>query len=328
MKKLVSILLAALFALTLTASAATIAKPGEDFYYLDQPGVLTEETKAEIYYNNVALEKACGGQIVVAVVNTLGNMTEDEYAYRMINEWQVGDSERQNGIVMLLAIQEDTYYTTVGAGIERFLEAADISDINYEYLEPDFAARDYDAGVSKTFRALFDRVADYYNADAAYTDGATLLRMYESEYANAGNYGGYAPTHERREEGSGLGMIILIVLIIVLLCALRPVVIPRYRGYGFFGGIFYPSYRRTRQPGPRPFGFSFGPRPGSGPRPGFGPRPGGAPRTGSPRPSGFSRPGGFGSGRPGGSFGGRSGGFGGGHGGGGGGRGAGAGRGR
>ena len=57
--------------------------------------------------NNDKLAEACGAQIVVAAVKTLNGLTCRDYAYRLINEWGVGDRTENNGAVLLLAIDED-----------------------------------------------------------------------------------------------------------------------------------------------------------------------------------------------------------------------------
>lgn len=85
---------------------------------------MTDATRAMIYHNNVDLQKACGAQIVVAAVKTLDGLTREDYAYRLIKEWGVGDKTGNNGAVLVLAIDEDDYYLTTGTGMERHLDAA------------------------------------------------------------------------------------------------------------------------------------------------------------------------------------------------------------
>ncbi len=108
-----------------------------------------------IYHNNVDLQKARGAQIVVAAVKTLDGLTREDYAYRLINEWGVGDKTGNNGVVLLLAIEEDDYYLTTGTGMERHLDAGAAKTMLDKYLEPDFAKKDYDAGIREIFEALF-----------------------------------------------------------------------------------------------------------------------------------------------------------------------------
>ena len=70
MRKIFGLFFCVLLAVQLFAlpASAEIPEPDDDFYVLAQAGVLTEETKAMIVFNNDALCEACGAQIVVVTV--------------------------------------------------------------------------------------------------------------------------------------------------------------------------------------------------------------------------------------------------------------------
>ena len=334
MKRTLSAILCAALCLVFALAGvarADVVKPNDDFYYYDDAGVMTDATRAMIYYNNVELQKACGAQIVVAAVKTLDGLTREDYAYRLINEWGVGDKTENNGAVLLLAIEEDDYCLTTGTGLERHLDAGTVKTILDEYLEPDFASKNYDDGVRKTFEAIFTRV------NSAYRAGVTFQSAYNWETT-----GDSLPSTTRTDPqttetvkkqhkgGGGMSVIFVLIVLFIVIAVIRSVLRSIFRPFGpgsWFGCMGGPRPRPTYHdhhhphgPGPRPPHFG-----------GFG---------GGNRGGGFSgRSGGSFGGRSGGSFGGRSGGsfgggsrsgggFGGARGGGGGGRGGGAGRGR
>ena len=313
MKKRVlsALLLAAVFVLSLTAFADTkIVEPGEDLYYLDQAGVLSEETKALIYFNNVNLEEACDAQVVVVVMKSLGGADTGDYAYRLTNNWELNGRNATNRILVLMSIDDDDYYVVQGKAMERFLTPARISEINDEYLEPDFADRDYDAGAAKVFRAFAEEVVDHYGANLAIVDGKTLLDQYDRSFAatETNTNPGKSPGNAQKEKGSSMGLFGWIIVILILFVLLRPVFVPKYRTYRFF--IFPRRPRTPVAPPPPPVPprtnvFGGGPRPGPQPA---APRPV-APKSGVFRPSGST--GGLFGGvyRTGGTF--RTGGFGG-----------------
>ena len=308
MKKYLLSALIVTIALAVSLCAAAdlkIVEPGEDLYYLDQAGVLSEETKALIYFNNVNLEEACEGQVVVVILRSLNGADTGDYAYRLTNNWELNGYDASNRILVLMSIEDDDYYVVQGKAVERFLTPARISEINDEYLEPDFAARNYDAGAAKVFRAFAEEMANGYGANLAIVDGRTLLDQYDRSFASTQydpDPGDYREPDEKK--GSSMGLFGWILVILILYFLLRPVFVPKYRAYRFF---IFPrgprAPRRPMAPPPRPHRFGGGPRPG--PQPG-GPRPGGF-FSGASRAGGASRPSGFG-GRSGG-FGGRSGGF-------------------
>ncbi len=336
MKRLSALILAVLCALILAAPAlaATVEQP-TGYYASDFASVLTGEAKNHIEVNAKRLENATGAQIVFVTLRTTQPYTAEDYAYALFNSWEIGGAQKNNGILVLLAVSDEDYYTMEGTGLERNLPPADLSVLWNEYLEPDFAKDDYSAGAIKYFDALFTKVAGIYGANMA-LDNTSKASYYGSggSTANAGNASKRQSRGTQSGDGGGLfgfnNALIAIVIVIVVLsifsgrrggCGCLPFMLGGWMG-GLFGG-------GRRPPGPRwPGGFGGGGFGGGGfggggfGGGGFG---GGGGRT---RGSGGGRGrGGFGGGGFGGGFGG--GGFGGGgfSGGGGGTRGSGGGRG-
>lgn len=148
--------------LSLTAFAVTIPKPTTDFYVNDFAGVLSQSTKDAIIAKNDQLQRETGAQIVVTIVEDAGGLSMEDLAYKMFNEWSIGDADKNNGVLLLLSIGDDDYHCLQGEGLERLLPTSTLSRILQEDLEPDFAAKDYDAGVYKTFYSLYDEVDSIY----------------------------------------------------------------------------------------------------------------------------------------------------------------------
>lgn len=319
MKKRLACLLALVFVLVSQAAALAVVDPGADFYYLDTAGVLSEETEGTIFFCNRLLYEQCGAQIVIAALDSIGNEDIYDYSYDLFNAWGIGSAEENNGYLLLMAIEEDDYYAISGSGVDRVFSSSVIQALNDEYLEPDFAKKDYDAGALKYFGAVLDRYADYYNLNLNIADGKAAYAEYIASNAGAGNMGGAhgggaagdgptavwtrdgyygGPDHadffygfDRIGEfiGSVIGIVVVIAVIVIFTAAFG-VAGRRRGGFGFlfFHGLHHHHHHhgphhRPGRPGPRP------PRGG-----GFG--------------GGGGRSGGFGGGRSGGFGGGRSGG--------------------
>lgn len=135
-------------------------------YVGDYANVLSDETEQYIIEQSARLDAATGAQIVIVTVDFLDGMTAEEYAYTIFNEWGIGDAEKDNGLLLLLAIGEEDYWAMQGKGLEGILSSGMLGDYLYAYLEPDFAAGAYDAGVKKVFDAFLAWYADYYQLDA------------------------------------------------------------------------------------------------------------------------------------------------------------------
>ena len=250
----------ALLALLCAPAMAKVVSPGPDFYYLDNANVLSEELKGEIFFANKLLYDACGAQIVVVTVDSTGRDAIDDYAYELFNSWGIGDAAKNNGFLLLLAINDDDYYARTGSGLDRRFSASTIKEYYDDYLERDFAAKRYEEGVRKFFEAVFERIATTYSADVTAADGVAAYRQYVAQNSAGDGFGGYSGTrrksaindgyrdyHEDDDSGIGFGVVVAIILVIVLV-----VLISRGRR----------ARRRVRvvpPPPPPPMGFGYGP---------------------------------------------------------------------
>lgn len=322
LQRLSAVCLAVLLAafLSLPALAAVPERPSNQ-YVLDSANVLTDDTEQHIITKNQRLFRETGGEIVIAAVDFLGGEDIDDYVYDMFNSWGVGSKERNNGILLVLAIGEENYYAQSGYGIEDYFDASRLDDLLYEYLEPDFAKGDYDAGVKKFFNATLDEMESYY---ASYTDEYTQ----QGDFQQGGSNYNWEADYENRYDdygsqfsmGSVLGFIFSVVFRIVMVVIVVVVVIIVIRalsggggsgprggsgggGGGFWTGIFLGNMmgnRRSRWRAPPPPGGFGGPYggPGPGPRPrphsgGFGGHSGGFSGGGRSHGGGSGRSGGF-----------------------------------
>ncbi len=296
---------------------------GSYTYTLDDKIVLSDATKEHIDAMNASLFGQTGAQIAVEVIDSTGDTDIADYAENEFKRLGVGSSQRNNGVLILLALDNyyngqpgGDYYIGWGSGLNGVGNS--LNSILNAYMEDDFVAKDYDSAVLSTFDALCDYFASYYDV----TLREDYIPATASTYSSlSGNY--YTESQGMISEPSVGAIIAGVVFLLIVLFIIW--LIADY--------IRYSSYRRRyMQPGmgiptvmyyPIFWGRPHPPRP---PHPPRGPRGPGGPGGGSGR-GGFGG-GGFGGGAGRGGFGGGSfgggggrGGFGGGSFGGGGGRG-------
>ena len=173
--------------LPVLASAAYggVISQSDSFYVADEADVISSDTEKYIIGKNAELENLCGGQIVVVAVDFLDGMDIEDYAYKLFKDWQIGDEDRDNGILLLLAIGEENYWCMQGKGLEGALTSGDIDDILWNYLEDDFASGDYDSGVRSVFDALYDSVADIYGTGGEYDVSGSGSSDHDYGYVSA-----------------------------------------------------------------------------------------------------------------------------------------------
>ena len=196
-----------------TAFAASVPDPTSDFYVNDYVGVLSGDTKSDIVSKNDGLYNATGAQIVVTVVQDTGGVSMEQYAYDMANAWGIGSAEKNNGVLLLLSVGDDDYQCIQGSGLETLLPTSTLSRILQEDLEPDFADKNYDAGVKKTFASLYDAVSSIYGYDGSTGGAANPSPVPQPDY----DYGyGYGYDDGYRDDGgfSIFGMIVFLVIVL------------------------------------------------------------------------------------------------------------------
>ncbi len=149
-------------AFSFSAAGATVEMT-DDFYVADYADVISDETAAQIVALGSALDEKTGAQIVILTVDFLDGKDIEDYGYTVFNEWKLGSSAKNNGLLIVLAIGEDDYWGTIGAGLEEgALTAGKLKTFFDDYLEADFAAKDYDAGAITLYTALTDYLAETY----------------------------------------------------------------------------------------------------------------------------------------------------------------------
>ncbi len=182
-KNKLSAILAVIFAMLVCSASiyADVPSPNSDFYVLDMSEVLSSSTEEHIIDCNRYLYQSCGAQICVVVVPSTEDVKIGDYAYDLFNSWGIGSSERDNGVLLLLATDDSDCWCLQGTGLENTLRSSTITDILDEYMYDDFMNGDFDRGTRKTFDELYSRLCNIYGVDPNGTyNGST------NEYSHGG----------------------------------------------------------------------------------------------------------------------------------------------
>lgn len=290
LKKFISLLAALILCAVLISPAYAVVSQSDSFYVADYANVLSNTTEEMIINYNGALEQQCqGAQIVVVTVDYLDGMYCDEYAYKLFNDWGVGSADYSNGMLLLLAVQENKCWLAYGLGLNSQLGSDEVDELLEDYFYDNFDTGKYDDAVTELFMELLDWYDERYDSSTA-TAGDPVSNAPQNQYYNYNdNYYYYGP---RVSLSDIIDILFVVAFIIIFISGSR-----RGRGgrggRGGGGGSWLPwmLYFNSRSRNHRPFNDH---------------------DDWPPRGGGF----GGGSGGFGGGFGGGSGGFGGGFGGG------------
>ena len=101
----------ALFATIIFAFSITIANaftsPGKPQGFVnDYANILSKENKDQIESKLNDLNNKTTIQVAVVTINSLDNETIVTYAVKLFREWGIGNSEKDNGVLFLIAPNE------------------------------------------------------------------------------------------------------------------------------------------------------------------------------------------------------------------------------
>ena len=152
-RKLTGLLISLAFSVGL-AHAATIPQPTSDFFVYDGAHVLSADTYQTLQAQAVALEASTGSQLVVVTIPTLDDQDIESFATQLFRDWGIGSRERNDGVLLLLAIQDHQYRLEIGYGLEGAIPDGVAGSIGRQFLVPNLKNDDYDTAVLQATAAL------------------------------------------------------------------------------------------------------------------------------------------------------------------------------
>lgn len=150
-----SFFVAALFGVILLGCSSPAASlPEFTAPVVDAIGRVSVETEAQINSELLSFQQLGGPQIAVAVVDTTGNASLENYSIDLANSWGIGDKEKDNGVLILIALKDRTLRIEVGSGVEGELTDVTAGRIVDSVMLPRLRANDVDAAVRDGARAV------------------------------------------------------------------------------------------------------------------------------------------------------------------------------
>nr|WP_255548127.1 TPM domain-containing protein [Erythrobacter ani] len=115
---------------------------------VDTADILPPNVEAELVQKLEALEEQSQRQLVVATVPDLQGYDIADFGYQLGREWGLGDAERNDGTLLLVAPNERKVRIEVGYGLEGTMTDALSSLIIQNQILPRFRDGDYPGGIA------------------------------------------------------------------------------------------------------------------------------------------------------------------------------------
>lgn len=198
------------------AFAADLPKPTKNFFVNDFANVISNADEEKMQQQGEALFKECGAQVVVVTVKSLNGEDLESYSLNLARSWRIGSDKNDDGILLLLAVDERKVRIEVGYGLEGALPDSKTGRILDTYGVDRFKKNDFSTGLAAVYDSLINEV--YIEKGLEPADGYTPVEDYSLT---------------TKEKVIAYGIIALIVLAFIFINRGK-----RKRGFVYYGGGF------------------------------------------------------------------------------------------
>lgn len=170
-------------------------------YINDYTNTINNDYKEKIVSIGKELEDKTGAQAIIVAINSTNNISIEDYTNKLFRGWGIGKSEKDNGLLILLAINDRQYRVEVGRGLEGTIPDALSNRVMESLAKPSFVQGDYGEGLLNSYSKLCDYIAEEY--------GVTLDKSLNIELPSQAQ----STTSKNKNLGFvGIGFLILIFL--------------------------------------------------------------------------------------------------------------------
>ena len=176
-----------LFLLSVTSYAKKdILDTPESIGVNDFSSVISQETEKYIKSGNDILMDRTESKIIFVTVPSTDGEDIDAYAKNIYNVWGIDNIGDSSSTFILMSTEDMDYWAIVGSHLKSALDEETVTNYLIKNMEPDFAKKDFDTAVKKTF----DSISMWYtgNYKISPVTGADTNTRDEESYEDKGKF--------------------------------------------------------------------------------------------------------------------------------------------
>lgn len=145
-------------------------------YVNDFAGVISPEYEASLSRLVAEVEGKTTAEIAIATVKTVQPQSIDVYAVELFTRWSVGKKGKDNGLLIVMAMEEKKVWIEVGYGLEGTVPDGFAGQVYRQILVPNFQKSEYGKGLYEATTAIANRIAGEYGVQIEAADSTIQVR--------------------------------------------------------------------------------------------------------------------------------------------------------
>lgn len=150
--------------------AAEPAFPTLSGRVVDEAGILSAQSRQIISQLSQQQEQSTSIQLVVVTLKSLQGYPIEDYGYQLGRHWGIGQKDKNNGVLLIVAPNDKQLRIEVGYGLEGELTDAISHDIIQNRILPLFRSGKMEQGVVEGAQAIVKALGGEYEKSPDYTE--------------------------------------------------------------------------------------------------------------------------------------------------------------
>jgi len=147
------------------AEEIQIPAPAGDIYVQDFAHVLNEREKVELINLGRSIEDQTTAQIAVLTVDTIGERPIEDFSNKAFRQYGIGSKKENNGVLLVLAMNERKVRIEVGYGLEGRLNDSKVGRILDDTTIPFLKNQEPNRAIVETYKVVANEVMAEYGVD-------------------------------------------------------------------------------------------------------------------------------------------------------------------
>ncbi|RME62587.1 MAG: TPM domain-containing protein [Nitrospirae bacterium] len=156
------VLLFVVILLLFSTSIAEVPKVPERpyAYVMDLAGIINPQAERRLNEYLRRLEEVTTAQVVILTIESLEGEPIEEFSIRLAERWKLGQKEKDNGVLITIAVKDRKYRFEIGYGLEPVLPDSFVGSLGRTYFVPYFKQGRFSEGILLATKAIAQRIAE------------------------------------------------------------------------------------------------------------------------------------------------------------------------